>query len=493
MKRVQFFAMGMCLLAFGSCIKDAEILSAGPDQTTTADGNTSFVFKIGDAELTSKASGTVEDSGVHDQGITEEYAVNDVAIYMFDATGGELVYTFDLTGITETTGPDEDVAYYTSDKFNINEGRYNIFAVANGKSKYDGTDQAGFLDFVDDVTYSSAIYNSVPTDGFIMTNRASENLGVSISNDADIVVSIELERVVAKVAVSQNYDSFELKDTNDDVYATVKLHNYKLVNLPTEYYLYRHVAELASFSPLASYDVETNFCDVSDDNGYVIDPYFFSKVGDDVENFTNSDGYFAQFADDVADSDGWIEMKSAKNLSTNYCLENTLYVDAQQNGYTTGVVFSAVVEPGEILTATGTTENKSTPIYYCNYKFYDSIASLLARLDGKIYTLDGVEIDENTSTEDLAEINIVRISSYLCYYNYWIKHYDNDLAEDMGVMEFGVVRNNYYNVAVNSIADIGSGEPKIDKDEPDETLESITVDFSVLPWIVRNQTDIELN
>ncbi len=495
MKKISFLAICLSALAFGSCIKDADISTPDVDQSTTV-GNTSFSFKIQNSDASTKAVGTVEDSGYYEQGFEQEYQVNNVTVYMFDATGEELVYTFELHSIDldETSSDDTDI-YYTSAAFDIDEGMYNIFAVANGASGYTGSDQAGFLAYVDQVTYNTGLISSVPSSGFVMTNRGAENLNVIISKDSDVAISMTLERVVAKVSVSQNSDYFELKDNNGDVYATVRLIQYQLVNLSTNYYLYRHVADLSSFAAPALYDAEVNFGDVSDDNGYVIDPYFFSKDVDKVDSFTNADGYFANFLSDVSNNSAWIDMKEYETLSTNYCLENTLYVDAQVNGYTTGVVFSATVTPTVLLSATGTNSDTGTsPKYYCNYKFYDSIESLLARLGGNICVLGtGDVICEDTPTDDLEDLNIIRLENDKCYYNYWIRHYDNENVNIKGVMEFGVVRNNYYKIAVNSIGSVGTGEPEVEMSQFDETDETIAVDLNVVPWIIRAQGDIELN
>ena len=65
------------------------------------------------------------------------------------------------------------------------------------------------------------------------------------------------------------------------------------------------------------------------------------------------------------------------------------------------------------------------------------------------------------------------------------------LSPEMGVMEFGIVRNNIYRLSVNKIAGLGSGEPFIDPDQPDEYKAELDINFNVFPWAVRNQ-DVEL-
>lgn len=81
---------------------------------------------------------------------------------------------------------------------------------------------------------------------------------------------------------------------------------------------------------------------------------------------------------------------------------------------------------------------------------------------------------------------------YYCYYYYWNRHNDNGKNGIMGPMEFAVVRNNVYKIAVTSIKNIG--HPRITINDPDKPTPDtddeiddvfISVDVDVLPWVVR--------
>ena len=67
-----------------------------------------------------------------------------------------------------------------------------------------------------DSTYSAGKIPSVPENGFVMTNRGAANLHVEVKKptDSDKVtsVSIGLERVVAKVEMTQTQEIFPLTD-----------------------------------------------------------------------------------------------------------------------------------------------------------------------------------------------------------------------------------------------------------------------------------------
>ena len=110
----------------------------------------------------------------------------------------------------------------------------------------------------------------------------------------------------------------------------------------------------------------------------------------------------------------------------------------------------------------------------------DNLAAMRAAVTGANFTIYQSSKDE------------VSGPGYYCYYYYYNRHNDNLQAGTMGAMEFGVVRNNVYKLAVTNISQLG--HPRIpendpDKPRPDEPDESddiyLTVTCRVLPWVVR--------
>ena len=91
--------------------------------------------------------------------------------------------------------------------------------------------------------------------------------------------------------------------------------------------------------------------------------------------------------------------------------------------------------------------------------------------------------------------NVKEYEHGLCFYPYWIRHEDNGIPTGpgaMGVMEFAIVRNNIYDLAVKSINNLGLSsvdvpDPKKD-DEETNTLINVTV--KVRNWVVRNNGSI---
>jgi hypothetical protein len=62
----------------------------------------------------------------------------------------------------------------------------------------------------------------------------------------------------------------------------------------------------------------------------------------------------------------------------------------------------------------------------------------------------------------------------------------------MGIMEFGIVRNNNYQMVITKISGLGDNELIVIPDKPDEGETNLKVLLNVKPWIVRDLTNIVL-
>lgn len=333
-----------------------------------------------------------------------------------------------------------------------------------------------------------------------MTNRASENTGTVITkseDNEDNVVSITLERVLARIDIAKSSNSFPLTDEANQQYASITLEGHYIVNLPKYYYSYRHTAALTSMDEPV-WDINEHFGNVKDVNGYVIDPDFFKKTID-ATSFTNAGKYYENFYGDYSNPNAvaWTAFKPASETpqyNTTYCLENCTLAPAQKNGYSTGVLFKAKLEPYNNvyhLADNGTlqviTDKNQYPevLYYFNYKFYDSPQALASAI--------GIN-DINGNSFDLYQAKKYEKDDdgYHCYYTYWIRHLDNYKPTSMGVMEFAIVRNNLYRILVTNVSGLGYHEVTVNPDTPDEGETYLKAVLNVKPWIVRDLTNIIL-
>ena len=303
--------------------------------------------------------------------------------------------------------------------------------------------------------------------------------------------------MLARIDVAKGSDAFQLTDNNSKQYASISLEGYYIVNLAKYYYSYRHTAVLTSMDE-PNWNINEHFGNVNDVNGYVIDPYFFKKTID-ATDFTNTDKYYENFFGDYSNPNA-VEWKSFKpaggtpQYNTTYCLENCTLAPAQKNGYSTGVIFKARLEPynnvyhlganGNMELVTDKTKYPEV-LYYYNYNFYDSAEALAAAIG--IASLTGTNLDIYQAKKFEKGDN-----GYECYYTYWIRHLDNYKSTIMGVMEFAVVRNNLYRMLITNVSGLGYHVPTINTDTPDEGETYLKVVLNVKPWIVRDLTNIVL-
>lgn len=291
---------------------------------------------------------------------------------------------------------------------------------------------------------------------------------------------------MAKVLVGQSKEKYDLTTGDGDKYVSISLSGFQYINLSRWFYTFRHTAVLTANRAPSSYTITNgNFGEINPVNGYVIDPYFFSKTIDGATDFDNTDGYYAYPLKTVAENWQSVPVNSYHGF---YCLENCMFKTNQLNAYSTGVRFKASFTPETLWGENKeTTDARPDVIYYANYKFYTSIQAM----KDAGFKLDG--ITEGSTDEELAKVFVKRyrkdpeVASYYCYYNYWIRHLDNNKENEMGVMEFAIVRNNIYRLLVTNISGLGTGTPEIDPEKPDEYEAYLKMDFNVLPWIVRNQ------
>ncbi len=199
-----------------------------------------------------------------------------------------------------------------------------------------------------------------------------------------------------------------------------------------------------------------------------------------------------------------------------YAKENTIPgIDAQKHNVSTGVVFKAELAAGETAsTAVKAAMAAKKRIYVFNNVLYGAWSDVKTAAEaGTDPTLQaaynqaatGVAADAEPTGAAAAAAGFTGYSAkdgkYYNYYYYWNRHNDNLNNNEMDVMEFAVVRNNVYKLAVNSISRFGhptppdpsnpdpDPEPDPDPVKPDDPDESVNYYFNVtvkvLPWTVR--------
>ncbi len=391
-----------------------------------------------------------------------EYVITHLELFFFDAETRKLVtkvITEDL--VQEADHPDSpyDITYTMPSK-RLNVGLYNIFAIANyAYTPEDIEDQDDFLNMIDSITYQAGIEPNIPITGSVMTSDATALLSVDLVPFAgkDYCLTIEMERVLAKLQIGVAQHSFELSHDGAK-YANVNITNYKIVNLNRQYYLFQH-----------------------NNNGYVIDPLFYQKTTNvaDASSFRN---YYSSWFGDFT-TEGFASMPTAGNYGYAYILENTSRSDCQKNGYSPGIVFKGAVSPVLVYmydNDTHTLMAETRPEYWPDviflYKnnFYGSIQAI--NMVGGL-TLDELVhyTDSQLKTYGIKQCKF-NMGVYETYYTYWIHHHQS-FTQPMEPMRYAIVRNNYYKITVAGVSGIGDSAviPDIMRDNYPNSYEDIEV------------------
>lgn len=103
-------------------------------------------------------------------------------------------------------------------------------------------------------------------------------------------------------------------------------------------------------------------------------------------------------------------------------------------------------------------------------------------------------IAKNEDYKNIYAANVRFFEKGETYYTYWIRHIDNHNINKMGIMEFGIVRNNIYDMTVTGISGFGfAGAEKPDPGKDNETEEYFfNVTINVKNWVVRSNDGIIL-
>lgn len=232
-----------------------------------------------------------------------------------------------------------------------------------------------------------------------------------------------------------------------------------------------------------------------------------------------------------------------------YCFENTFDVANQKQDKTTRVIVRAKVTvndvPGDfyminngkstlyseanlkalvqnaiyndpqvqtLLAAPGATLNEGD----INVTFTDNLTTAVRTITGFSFKINGTtyltsnpEVSGVLANANAKVSNIIKYKDGIVYYPVRIKHFGNDLTPwdkgqtgvsktdiyatnnaDRYLGRYGVVRNNWYDLGVNSISGIGSAVVPPHTSTPDDELDQyISVRINVLSWAKRTQRE----
>lgn len=350
---------------------------------------------------------------------------------------------------------------------------------------------------------------------------------------------IYVERVVAKTQVKIGNNSTDGSlDVTSDVTAyqgaKVQFEGWKLQNTNKKYYPVRKVtdatiadwADWAAFTPSTSISAGNNRFFGTTAKLYRtywgIDPNYSADTGDDYNvvktepTAWNSVGY------------------NTTASQIEYCLENTTTAQTMQNNRLTSVILKGIFTPAPSA-GLGTDFfmiNNTSAIYSTNQFLAVATAALTdgnALADGKTLVIksgltSGLNITTEDGIDDLLGINdgssfspgqitaiFTAVGGNIKYYKDGVTYYYATVIKHFGDVEtplgstsitsasdykeadhlgrYGVLRNNWYELTINSVS--GPGEPEIPDgggtNPPDKTASYINCEINVLSWTMRSQ------
>lgn len=523
MKTKQLFfcsLTGLALLA-ASCSSNDEALNGGDGTTSEGKTYAQIAISVANSATTRALAGFTGDEAYGDDA---EYTVNDLTVVLANENG--IAMQVITPNMKEATVKDEnDKLVRVTEPFKCTPGKYKVYVLANYKYS-----QSSLSPIIKGSTDMKAVFGIseiaklYTKNNFFMTNVSApeaqeiktdatdkevDDAGTEITGGKTNLnlLKVDVERAVSKVTFNNDVDhlSFDIKQ-GDNTIAKATLEGVSLINLNKKMYLVKE-GTLAMNKPV-----------VTNDWPYPKDPNY---------NETSIDAAYCETN---------FEQRIAKDFSAPseakfYCPENTMEASAQLNGQTTGVVYKVKYTPEDdfytTLAAANGTDSYSQMFEKVLALGEEKNAAITNTIfttaeetditDGTFYSYNGYVFKSKagaclykaiaTNTDDKAETvnkdftksmseNDKDIQTYkkgYCYYTAWIKHNPTSTVT-MEQDKYGVVRNFWYELTVNSIKKLGYSQPTYkEPTDPDDKAEAaIQVQVNIKKWrVVKQNLDLE--
>ena len=507
-------------LAMAACSNDEEMATGGQD-LLPVDGREAYMSV---SVAMPKSTGTRAPGEHH--GTADEQNVNEVLLALFDVSDVCLeTKTLATTDYILNVGG-ANKAGYDGKAFKVPSATAKVLAVVNPSDKFKTACVAsaswsainGAVEqTLDEVTGTSkdnfmminAGDNANPTNGALVTANVKVVDGTTIPDvDAAIAAAeadrsmIYVDRVVAKVSLGTNPDGVKVPAG-----VTCTFGDWALNITNKSMFPYSEIVMPAGGSAGADYRIDPNYLLA----GFDVSQFNYLKVADD----------------------GTLPADFSAMADSKYCLENTMAADAQTQAQTTSAVASAVYTPGSFTVgeswfrllgvtyktladlqvvynaakAAGTADAAQTQVITLCDQFYARIAKAAAA-QGKavgadfasitITELDDLKSGGEYSKPDAAAGETVGVEYFqkgVCYYNILIRH-DDAITATMAHGKYGVVRNNWYTLTINSVKQPGTPwlpyttnptDPKDPGEDDDDKEAYLSVEITVNPWTTWSQ------
>lgn len=495
MKFNHFLTAAAAMLVLLSCNKEP----------LTQEGNSGNLYMQFSVKMLSTRSSTDENSGNSNSnanpdtevGLDKENKISTVDIAL--VKDDQYYVAEDVT--PSAASADTYVASFNSVKLTAG-ATYKVYIYANCSAP-----DAFDINQVSDATIAAMTADNK----FWMTNAYSAN-EVTLPSDLAPYTQPNTPLSLGAHTVERSMARFDYKQADAfDMGAglTLTLTEAALINQSKAHYMFRRVTAgsdaTATGAVVGGVEIPTN---------WVVDTDWSSKVAAnfDAQLSAPSSWTWTSLASLTADDNYEGDYKIWC-----YAKENTIPgIDNQKHNVSTGVVFKAELAPGETASAAVKAAMAAGKrIYVFNNVLYGAWSDVKAAAEAGTDATLQAAYNQAAATiaadatepkgADAAAAGFTGYSpkdgKYYNYYYYWNRHNDNLDPYKMGIMEFAVVRNNVYKLAVDKINRFGhptppdpshpdpNPEPDPDPVKPDDPDESVNYYFNVtvkvLPWTVR--------
>ncbi len=412
-----------------------------------------------------------------DVGKAEEHNVETAVFYFFKENKfvkSIPVSKANITSGTVTSGENSGHVKKTTVPTELETGTYNVYATINQDftNGLNGKTEAEFCSMTNDF----APVTEVPGTGLPMSSRSKDGVmsyEVTISSantfENPAKVSLYMERSNAKISMTNNAES-NISE------ATVKLTGFKVVNLSEKTNVFRQVGTFAMDGTLGT----LSYGPVTENANQVVDPETENKVA-----YTDNMPVNINFSNKVNINDPYTEMPAGNGMNTLiYCNENVMATANQLKTYATAIAFKASVTPAAdkyfVLSADAVVAGtySSGDLWYFGGNFYGSIDAL------------NKHNDLSLTADNYKAFGAKCFVGGVCYYTYYIKHYDNFKPLELGFMEYAIVRNNDYQVTITKIKGLGNDVPTVEPEQIEMEESYFQATLFVRPWTVRAQNAV---
>ena len=502
-----FFFMAALLVAMTGCNKEPQMENNG----ISSDDKVYMSFSI--QTLTTRSATDTEGetnsnaTPDYEVGLDKENTISSVDVVLRNAN------SYVCATVTSPTQAQDGNTQTWVAEFNstmlATDTDYEVYIYANCSAKQDvhATSDAS----IDDMTQANK---------FWMTNAYEPVIVNFKSYSTDQAKPTDLgthyvERAMARFDYMPK-GPYTLQEKDGQPTVQVNLTEAALINQSKEFYMLRRVSAdgtnkdwvVGGVETPNNYVVDTDYEEKSDRWG-VTDIWLFDQHMTRTEEWI----WKSILTKDLTQTDNWegtaggtTDYDGTHNLNEyyiwQYCKENTIpKIEMQLNGFSTGIVFKGKLS-GDLVTAAA-----GKPIYVFDnilYGTWDKVVAAAAEDNASEAFKFAVSVcnDDKGEAKDAATLAAAGFTgfsadddgNYYTYYYYWNRHNDNGKNQDMGKMEFAVVRNNVYKICVDNIAKYGHPKPggsdpdpdPVDPKDPDEKAEYyFSVTAKVLPWVVR--------